>query len=255
MPDPELPLYVSVSENRSAPVVAAEAIYYHNDVFGSKILVETVSSHLGERVLEVGAGAGFVTRELAKRARNIVALEPTSGPHSQLVENTAWLANVVAHEQTLKSFVGGGNRASQAMPTFDSVVYINVLEHIGDDVTELSLAKSALNPDGRVVIVVPAHQWLYSKVDRLTGHFRRYSRKSLRDVVEAAGLRVLDIRYFDTVGLIPYLVIYKWLRSTQTDGANATVYSRLILPVSALLYRLSSGRLIGKNLIAVAVRG
>jgi len=248
-------LYVSVSEDRSAPVDAAEAVYYHNDVFGSKILVETVSSHLGERVLEVGAGAGFITRQLAERARNIVALEPTSGPYSQLVENIASLANVVAHQQTLKSFVGGGNRASQAMPTFDSVVYINVLEHIGDDVTELSLAKSTLDSSGRVVIVVPAHQWLYSKVDRLTGHFRRYSRKSLRDVVEAAGLRVLDIRYFDTVGLIPYLVIYKWLRSTQTDGANATVYSRLILPVSALLYRLSGGRLIGKNLIAVAVRG
>ena len=118
--------------------------------------------------------------------------------------------------------------------------------------TELSLAKSVLAPGGRVVIVVPAHQWLYSKVDRLTGHVMRYSKKSLRDVVQAAGLRVLDIRYFDIVGLIPYLVIYKWLRSTLIDGANAILYSRLILPISALFYRLSGGRLIGKNLIAVA---
>ena len=244
-----------MSDDRRAPINAAEAVYYHNDVFGSKILVQTVASHLGESVLEVGAGAGFITRELAKCARHIIALEPTGGPHSKLVKNIASLANVIAHQQTLKSFVVERNRASQAMPTFDSVVYINVLEHIEDDVAELGLTNSLLDPGGRVVIVVPAHQWLYSKVDWLTGHFRRYSKKSLRDVVQAAGLRILDIRYFDTVGLIPYLVIYKWLRSTQTDGANATVYSRLILPVSALLYRFSGGRLIGKNLIAVAVRG
>jgi len=254
VPDSELPLYLSVSDDRRAPVDAAEVVYYHNDVFGSAILVRIVASHIGESVLEVGAGAGFITRELAKRARRIVALEPTSGPHSQLAENIASLPNVIAHQQTLRSFVSEGNRASQAILGFDSVVYINVLEHIENDVAELGLAKSALNSGGRVVIVVPAHQWLYSKVDRLTGHFRRYSKRSLRDVVQAAGLQMVDIRYFDTVGLIPYLVIYKLLRSTQTDGANATVYSRLILPVSALLYRLSGGRLIGKNLIAVAVR-
>jgi SAM-dependent methyltransferase len=241
-----------MNKNRGAPVGAAEAVYYHNDVFGSSILVRIVASHLGERVLEVGAGAGFITRELAKRGRHIVALEPTSEPHSQLVENVASLTNVVVHQQTLQSFVDEWSRTGWEMPTFDSVVYINVLEHIKDDVTELSLAKSVLAPGGRVVIVVPAHQWLYSKVDWLTGHVMRYSKKSLRDVVQAAGLRVLDIRYFDTVGLIPYLVIYKWLRSTRIDGANAILYSRLILPISALFYRLSGGRLIGKNLIAVA---
>jgi 2-polyprenyl-3-methyl-5-hydroxy-6-metoxy-1,4-benzoquinol methylase len=243
-----------MNKNRGAPVGAAEAVYCHTDVFGSSILVRIVASHLGERVLEVGAGAGCITRELAKRGRHIVALEPTSEPHSQLVENVASLTNVVVHQQTLQSFVDEWSRTGWEMPTFDSVVYINVLEHIKDDVTELSLAKSLLAPGGRVVIVVPAHQWLFSKVDRLTGHFRRYSKKSLRDVVLAADLRALDVHYFDSVGLIPYLLIYKWLRSTRTQGANATVYSRLILPLSALLYRWSSGRLIGKNLIAVALQ-
>jgi protein-L-isoaspartate O-methyltransferase len=243
-----------MSKNRGAPVDAAEAAYCHNDVFGSSILVRTVASHLGERVLEVGAGAGFITRELAKRGRHIVALEPPSEPHSQLVENVQSLTNVVVHQQTLQPFVGEGHRTGQEMPTFDSVVHINVLKHIEDVVAELGLANSVLAPGGRVVIVVPAHQWLFSKVDRLTGHFRRYSKKSRRDVVLAADLRVLDVHYFDSVGLIPYLVIYKWLRSTCTQGANATVYSRLILPLSALLYRWSSGRLIGKNLIAVALQ-
>jgi hypothetical protein len=60
------------------------------------------------------------------------------------------------------------------------------------------------------------------------------------------------MRYFDSIGLVPYLVLYKWLRSTATTGTNATIYSRLIMPISYFIYRVLRGRLIGKNLIAVA---
>jgi protein-L-isoaspartate O-methyltransferase len=169
-----------MNKNHGAPVGAAEAVYYDNDAFGSSFLLRIVASHLGERVLEVGAGAGFITCELAKRGRHIVALEPTSEPYSQLVENVASLTNVVVHQQTLQSFVDEWSRTGREMPTFDSVVYINVLEHIRDDVSELSLAKSVLARGGRVVIVVPAHQWLYSKVDRLTGQVMRYSKVPAR---------------------------------------------------------------------------
>jgi len=61
------------------------------------------------------------------------------------------------------------------------------------------------------------------------------------------------MRFFDSAGLIPYLVIYRWLKSTATDGKSAIIYSRVILPVSYTFYRLSRGRLIGKNLVAVAI--
>jgi hypothetical protein len=60
------------------------------------------------------------------------------------------------------------------------------------------------------------------------------------------------MKFFDSVGLIPYLVIYRWLQSSATEGTNAVIYSRVILPLSHVLYKLSRGRLIGKNLVAVA---
>jgi hypothetical protein len=66
------------------------------------------------------------------------------------------------------------------------------------------------------------------------------------------GLQIESMRYFDSIGLVPYLVLYKWLRSTATTGTNATIYSRVIMPISYLIYRVFRGRLIGKNLIAVA---
>jgi hypothetical protein len=134
----------------------------------------------------------------------------------------------------------------------DIVCCIDVLEHIEDDVTELSLAKELLRPSGFVIIVVPAHQWLYARVDQLTGHFRRYSKRTMTNVVSSSGLTLHNLRYFDSVGLVPYLVLYKWLRNVSTSGTNATIYSRVIMPISYMIFVLFRGRLLGKNLVAIA---
>ena len=103
-----------------------------------------------------------------------------------------------------------------------------------------------------MLIVVPAHKWLYANVDRLTGHHRRYSRRQLQDAISESGLQVDMLHYFDVVGLLPYPFLYKILGGTSTGGVNAPVYSRIVMPLSLLLYFVSRGRLIGKNLIAVA---
>ena len=234
------------------PTSANEPTYYHNDVFGSRILVKLLASSLGEQVLEVGAGAGYVTQELASGRQSVVAIEPNQTLFTQLQAKVAHLPNVTVLNMTLDEFVESRYESIDGGRQFDSVVYINVLEHIESDSGELSLARKVLAPSGRVLIVVPAHRWLYSKVDRLSGHFRRYSKSSLRSTLRQAHLRPSRLEYFDSVGLLPYLVIYKWLRSTAVAGTNAVVYSRVVLPISNVLHRLTRGRLIGKNLIAVA---
>jgi len=228
-------------------------VYYHNDIFGSRVLVQLLSRFLGGRVLEVGAGVGHITAQLAAHAREVVAIEPNRTLFAELQENTNHLSNVTAFNMTLEQFTQShGAALRKSMVDFDSVVYINVLEHIADDKQELSRAKALLVHSGRLLIVVPAHQWLYSRVDRLTGHFRRYSRHGLRQLIESSGLRCEHLRYFDSIGLVPYLVLYKWFRSVATTGANANIYSRLILPLSLGIYRATAGQLIGKNLVAVA---
>ncbi len=236
------------------PESIGELEYYHNDVFGSQILIRLFEQQLGNRVLEVGAGVGHITVELARHAEVVVALEPSPTLFAELVERTRNIPNIEVHNSTLEQFIGlrKGNLRTSSITSFDSVVYINVLEHIKDDVAEVQRARSFLATTGKVLIVVPAHQWLYAEVDRRSGHFRRYSRSVLSDCLSAAGLKVGWIRYFDAVGLLPYLVLYKWRRSTAVSGTNAIVYSRLVLPLSALLYRLTLGRLVGKNLVAVA---
>jgi ubiquinone/menaquinone biosynthesis C-methylase UbiE len=241
------------SEHSSSLASFEEAIHYHNDIFGSRLLVRILQQHLAGTALEVGAGGGAVTRALSAHCSSVTALEPHKELHSTLARTTSDLSNVTTRNEFLQSYVQSlSGKPPDQRQGFDAIVYINVLEHIADDLAELSLATSVLKHDGRVLIVVPAHQWLYAKVDRLTGHHRRYSKRGLQSAITRSGLHVESIRYFDTVGLLPYYVIYKLLRSTSTAGTNAVIYSRIIMPISYLLYRFSKGHLIGKNLVAVA---
>jgi len=241
-------------ESSQSPTSADQPTFYHNDVFGSQILIRILSPWLGERVLEVGAGVGHITSGLARCCSEVVALEPAPDLFDELKARIEVSPNAECHRQTLGEFktwaahhpLGAGEQK------FDSVVYINVLEHILGDTDELLRARALLRPNGRVLIVVPAHQWLYSKIDHMSGHYRRYSKESLGAAIERAGLHIVTLRFFDSVGLIPYLVIYRWMKSTATEGVNATIYSRLILPLAYVMYKLSQGRLIGKNLLAVA---
>ena len=240
------------SSANSQPASAEDAVYYHNDIYGSKILVGLLESYLGERVLEVGAGTGFITQELAGVTKKVVAIEPNRALFNELIERTHHLSNVSVLNTTLEEFIRDQRVKPDGVERFDSAVYINVLEHIERDREELSLAKQVLSETGHVLIVVPAHQWLYSKVDQLSGHFRRYSKAGIASLLGEAGLRPKTIQYFDSVGLLPYLIMYKWFCSTAVAGANAAIYSRVILPAARVLHRLSRGRLIGKNLVVVA---
>ncbi|MFZ9730664.1 MAG: class I SAM-dependent methyltransferase, partial [Ilumatobacteraceae bacterium] len=212
------------------PADAEDSVYYHNDESGSKILVHIFGNDLGRAVPEVGAGAGYVTQELANFSDSVATIEPNQVLFTQLQARVAHLSNVAVLNMTLDEFMQPTRGSIDGGRQFDSVVHINVLEHIDGDARELSRARKVLAPSGRILIVVPAHRWLYSKVDQLSGHFRRYSKSSHRSTHRQAHLRPSKLVYSGSVGMLPYLVIYKWLRSTAVAGTNAVVYSRVVLP-------------------------
>jgi len=223
-----------------------EVVYYHNDESSSAVLARIFRRHIRGRVLEVGAGVGFVTRELAKHADFVVACEPTSELVDQLRHRVSGLPNVEVRQTTTHQLTD-----SHSSEKFDTIVYFSVLEHIKDDGDEIRRAESLLTSGGRLLILVPAHQWLYAKIDELSGHYRRYSRKSLR-LLFGAEFNSVRIRNFDTVGLMPYFVLYRLLRNTNVSGVSANIYSKIVVRVSYVFYVLSRGRLTGKNLVLVA---
>ncbi len=211
-----------------------------NTPVSTRIIVDELAPHIGQRVLEVGAGLGAVTRELLARGRDVTALEPDPSLHARLVggANGATLVN-----GTLDDVPHGS--------TFDTVLYVNVLEHIRDDADELRAAGSFLAAGGNIVVFVPALPSLYGTMDEVSGHHRRYRRAELSAVFAAAGLRTTAIRSFDPVGVVPYWAMYRVLRRTALGGASVGLYDRVIIPLSRAVSLLTRGHGPGKNLVAV----
>ena len=211
-------------------------------------VLEEFRPYLRGRVLEVGAGMGTITRRLVgcDPELSIVALEPAANVFGDLSSFAALTPRVTAARQTLAGYLAGSDER------FDAVVYLNVLEHIEDDATELRLAATALRPGGALLVFGPALEWLYSELDYNAGHYRRYALGRLRRLARAAGFEVLSLHYFDVVGVVPYFVAYRLLRRPAISGSTLWGYDRLLVPVSRLLQRAVPRPPLGKNVVLVA---
>ncbi len=213
-------------------------------------VLDEFDPYLRGRLLEVGAGLGTITRKLVDRypELSIVALEPAENVFADLASYAALTPRVTARRQTLTEY--GADQAGG----FDAVLYLNVLEHIADDAQELHLAARMLRPGGALLVFGPALEWLYSELDYRAGHYRRYSLRQLRALASAAGLKVASGRYFDVLGVLPYLVVYRLSRHDDIAGSTLWGYDRVVVPLSRLAQRVVRHPPLGKNVILVAVK-
>jgi 2-polyprenyl-3-methyl-5-hydroxy-6-metoxy-1,4-benzoquinol methylase len=200
---------------------------------------------LGVEVLEVGAGIGATTGLLCSPAQQRwVALEPDSRLATLAVQrfstDPAWRACQVRI---------GTLDVVPASEQFDSILYVDVLEHIEDDAGEVSRAAGHLKPGGHLVVLAPAHQSLFSPFDAAIGHFRRYSASSLK-AVGPPGLTLTRLRYLDSVGLIASAANRLLLRQWMPSAAQIQTWDRLMVPISRAIDPLI-GFTAGKSVLAV----
>ena len=137
----------------------------------------------------------------------------------------------------------------QADQTFDTILYVDVLEHIEEDRAELVSAAAHLRQGGRVIVVSPAHQWLFSPFDEAIGHYRRYSRSSL-SALGAGVLSLERIRYLDSVGLLASSANRLLLKQSMPTARQIAIWDSYFVPLSGVVDPVMGYRL-GKSLIAV----
>ena len=208
-------------------------------------IVSEFRPYLGDTVAEVGAGSGNVSEMLlAEPIRRLVAVEPSEQMYPLLARRLADEPRART-EQAFFSAIHERHRGA-----FDTVVYVNVLEHVPDDAGELRCVWETLKPGGHLCVFVPALQWLYSDFDASIGHYRRYHREPLRRLLRGAGFEVVRLRYFDSLGILPWLVVFRLMRR-RLAGSDVAAYDRWAVP----LLRAVEPRVpvpLGKNLLAVA---
>ena len=145
-------------------------------------------------------------------------------------------------------------RSAPRAGTFDSVVLVNVLEHIDDDVERArATCATCSRPGGRLCVFVPAFEGLYSDFDRRIGHRRRYRRSQLVTTFDQAGLDVVDARYVNTVGALAWWLFARQLGQVPTQRWSVKVYDRVAVPV---IRQLEAGRAprFGQSLLCIGAR-
>ena len=205
--------------------------------------------YVGRRVLEVGCGIGTMSRRLTDVADEVLGIEPN--PHCADLVGAEMRGNPKFSLRTC--LLEECDLAELSSHRFDTVFCVNVLEHIEDDREALRSFQRVLVPGGHVLIWVPAVQAAYGPLDAELGHFRRYSKPSLRAAFEAAGLDILTLRYSNPIGLLGWMFNAHVLKSREHSIGQVRLFDNLIAPWALPMERVAPPP-IGLSLIAVGRR-
>lgn len=182
---------------------------YDPEQYGSNILValsETphfnrwmgarLAPYLGNRVLEIGAGIGNLTRLMIPRDRYTA-----SDVNAHYLEYLQAVAESKPYMDVARLDLGSAEDFRSMTERYDTVVCVNVLEHVDDEAQAIRNLRSVLEPGGRAVVLVPQGPSLFGTLDEALGHERRYTRESLRVGLEAQGLAVEELFDFNRATL------------------------------------------------------
>jgi 2-polyprenyl-3-methyl-5-hydroxy-6-metoxy-1,4-benzoquinol methylase len=212
------------------------------------------------RLFDIGCGSGGLLEFLARQGVPVGGACDAYRESLEIVRRRIDAPLVLVDEGRLPPLAPGHTLLS----LFD------VLEHIDDDQGTLRFLRSVLEPGGALVLTVPAHPFLFDEMDELAHHRRRYRKRDLRELLEAAGFRVRVLTHFMSP-LVPPLVAVRWVgralfgraRGLQRRRAEFRVVPGLngllrhVLSVERLWIRLAPWLPVpfGSSLVAVAVRG
>jgi glycosyltransferase involved in cell wall biosynthesis len=156
-------------------------------------MADTIRPYVGERVLEIGAGIGNLTTNLVPRS-----VYWASDINPQYLDRLTKLKITRPYLQV--GYTDAQSGETYPKSEFDTVICLNVVEHLEDDVKALRNIRASLDKNGRAIVLVPAGPGLYGTLDKVLGHYRRYTRDQLVEACARAGFRVEKVLKFNRIG-------------------------------------------------------
>ena len=192
-------------------------------------MYETLVQHLKPgKVIEVGSGIGNISRHFLDNGWNITLSdirENYCGYLEETFSGQPGLDDIVKLDLVHPEF---DSVYADYLGQFDNLYALNVIEHIEDDTQALVNCHKLLKPGGRIVILVPAYQWLYNKFDENLYHFRRYTRSSMAAVFAKAGIPVLSKFHFNFIGIAGWFVSGNLLKKETIPSGQMSLYNKLV---------------------------
>lgn len=182
-----------------------------------------INPFLGRKILELGSGIGTISKYLVVKDREVILTDINEEYINYLKERfigNPWVKAINADILDIdKIFLND---------KFDTVVGINVLEHIDDDLGLLKKLKKTIMPRGSLVLIVPAHKFLFGNLDRNLGHFRRYSKEGLEGKLRTAGFSIEKIEFMNSLGAIGWFLNFKILKRKKMPKITVQVFDKFI---------------------------
>ena len=212
-------------------------------------IFERLGAFAGKRILEVGCGIGNMTPFFLENAVSMTCVDIHP-------ESIAVMAAEFGSDPRLRAVAADiADPASVSLvgtECFDTVVCVNVLEHIEQDGLALDNMRHVLTPGGYLLLFVPAGQCLYGTLDEAVGHFRRYSESSLRNAVTDQGLEVVDLFHMNVAGIPGWFLSSKILRRRVPPRGLLSVFNRITPALITAERLLKPG--FGLSLVCIARR-
>jgi SAM-dependent methyltransferase len=236
LPTPTIPEFSYSGTELDA---VAEATNYY------RWIIDSFADAFGERIVEAGAGIGTVSELVLQRAspRELVLIEPAENNIAALRRRFSGDPRVSVHYGYLEEI---GDTVSA-----DSIIAVNVLEHVERDTEFLRAAYRTLAPGGALLLLVPAVPALFGSLDKAFDHYRRYTKSGIRDGLLAAGFEIETLHFLNMVGVAAWFAAGRVFHRTTLGRQQVRFYDRWVIP---WLRRIES-RIhppIGQSLLAIA---
>ena len=185
----------------------------------NRLIYGQIEPYIGQRILEIGSGIGNITKFML--SKDFVHATDISDSYLHILSNSFGnCPNLNVQKLNLENF----NDTEIKKLNIDTIVCLNVLEHIKDDVAALKKIASILEPGGKLVLLVPAHNWAYSNLDSKLGHFRRYTKSLIIQKSAEAGFKILKMDSFNAIGLPGWFISGKILRRTKLSRLQIRLF-------------------------------
>lgn len=191
-------------------------------------------------VAEIGPGNGININNYLNSCISLDLFEPNQKLFKNLNKNFGSLKKVSIIN---KKFDGSDEK-------YDSILYLDVLEHIEDDEKEILKALKSLRKDGNLILNVPAYKFLYSDFDNDVGHYRRYSKKDFLIIAEKLKLNILSIKYYDSIGFLLSLLSKIFSSNYKKNFQTKIKFWDSLIIFSKLIDKITFN-LFGKSLFIV----
>lgn len=196
-------------------------------------------NYISGKTAEVGPGTGENIKYYLDRVSNLHLYETSQTLFDILKKRTESYSNIKLSSQPFKD----------TNENFDTIIYLDVIEHIKDDQEEILNAYSKLNKNGKLIINVPAFNILFSKFDRDVGHFRRYNKKNLLEIFSKLDIDIKQLKYFDSIGFF-FSLLSKIIGNPKSNFGTKIKIWNFFVPISKILDKILFHSF-GKSLICV----